>query len=664
MQSAPINTLFILALLQFTVTQAVADHIGSVSSPNGDIVVDVVLSNEGQPTFDVSYRGNTIANGELGLNLLEGGLLAKGLQVTGVLRCDRNETYTVPVGKTSMARDHSRRLTIHLQESTAPKRLLDVEFHVADDGAAFRYLIPEQETIKSVTLLDEISQLTFPGIARAKMLPLKNYTTPYEEYYVSRGVSEVKASELIGLPMLLQLDGDGQQVWMAVTESNLNEYAGMYLSGVEARPGTLASKLSPLPGRTDGAKVLAQKSLTSPWRLLMVANDPGRFIESDLIFNLNEPSRIADSSWIKPGRTTFPWWNGYILEGVGFKPGLNTATHKHYIDFCSEHGIEYHSIDGTNDQAWYGGPIAPIGPTDVTKAIPEIDMPELLHYAKEKGVRLRLWMHWLALKPQLDEALATYEKWGIEGIMIDFMDRDDQEMVEFYHEVSEKAAKHHLTVNWHGAYKPTGMERTWPNVLNYEAALNQEYNKWSQVGTPPKHNLDVAFVRAIAGPVDYHQGGMRSVMPAKLKVSNPSPQVQGTRGHQLAMYVIFENHLPMLADYPEAFQGQGGLEFLTAVPANWDETRVLKAELDRVLTVARRRGNVWYLGGMTGDRPASVDLPLSFLGDGDFAAEVLLDASGDDPTKIEKRWIDVDASAFLTIEIPVGGGFVATIHQK
>ncbi len=307
----------------------------------------------------------------------------------------------------------------------------------------------------------------------------------------------------------------------------------------------------------------------------MVADAPGRLIESNLVFHLSAPSQIADPSWIKPGKTTFPWWNGYVLPGVDFKPGVNTATMKHYIDFCAAHGIPYHSLDGL-DIAWYGGPIQPNGTTDITKAAPSIDMPELLRYAREKNVRLRLWLHWLALKPQIDEAFRVYEAWGIEGVMVDFMDRDDQEMVAFYHEMASKAAQHHLTVTLHGAYKPTGLERTWPNVLNYEAALNQEYDKWEkpgEPGTPPAHNLDIAFVRMLAGPLDYHQGGMRSVLPENYQPHDKGPSVQGTRGHQLAMYVVYQNHLPMLADYPAAYEGQAGLDFLAEVPATWDETR-------------------------------------------------------------------------------------------
>jgi alpha-glucosidase len=336
---------------------------------------------------------------------------------------------------------------------------------------------------------------------------------------------------------------------------------------------------------------------------------------------------------------------------------------KYYIDFCAEQGIPYHSLDGL-DIAWYGGPIQPKGPTDITKAAPTIDLPEVLRHAKAKGVRLRLWVHWKALKPQIDEAFRAYEAWGIEGVMVDFMDRDDQEMVRFYHEMAEKAAKHHLTLTLHGAYKPTGMERTWPNVLTYEAVLNQEYNKWQPPGvrgTPPEHNLDVAFVRMLAGPLDYHQGGMRGVLPEDYQFRDKAPPVQGTRGHQLAMYVVYQNHLPMLADSPSAYRGQPGLEFLTQVPTTWDETRVLHAEMGRCLVIARRKGGAWYLGGMTAAQGRELDLPLGFLGEGSLEAELYLDRPEGGPNSVTRRERTVSAADTLRVVIPRAGGFAARL---
>ncbi len=630
----------------------------TLASPDSRLRVTFKLGEKARPVFDVVYRDVLLVTGSLGLEFAGSGILRENLKVVDVRRATRDEHYAIAVGKTSAARDHHHELVVSLAESTPPHRKFDVALRAFDDGIAFRYFLPEQEPLRDFVLTDEHTRLSFPGDTKAKILPLKSYTTPYEWYYDSKPVSELRSDQLIGLPMLLTYP---QKAWLAVTEANLTDYAGMYFSGVEAEPGTLVSKLSPLPGRNDGAKVRGKTPFASPWRVLMVADDPGRLIESNIVFHLNEPSSIKDTSWIKPGKTTFPWWNHYVLEGVNFKPGVNTATMKHYIDFCAEQGIPYHSLDGL-DIAWYGGPIAPDGPTDVTKAAPSIDMPELLRYSKEKAVRLRLWMHWKALQPQLDEAFRTYEEWGIEGVMIDFMDRDDQEMVNWYHEVAAKAAKHHLTVTWHGAYKPTGMERTWPNVLSYEAALNQEYNKWQPPGvrgSPPEHNLDIAFVRMLAGPLDYHQGGMRNVLPQDYQFRDVAPPVQGTRGHQMAMYVVYQNHLPMMADYPQAYRGQPGLDFIVDVPTTWDETRVLHAELNQCLVIARRKGDAWYLGGMTASKQHELDLPLDFLGKGSFEADLYQDDPAAGPTAVARRKQIVTVNDKLRIVMPPSGGFAA-----
>ena len=636
----------------------------ALDSPDGALRVTFRLNEQGRPAFAVTYHQAPIATGILGLEFAGSGLLAENLRVVDTRRGSRDSTYPIAVGKASAARDHHHELIVGLEEVASPKRRLDVVFRAFDDGVAFRYVIPEQEPLEEFVLTSEETRFTFPGDPRARALPLNSYTTPYEKYYETLKVSAIGSQMLIGLPLLLELPRDGSDpVWLAMTEANLTDYAGMYLSGVDGDAGTLAAKLSPLPGRDDGAKVLGRAPHASPWRVLMVADDPGRLIESQLVFHLSEPAKIKDTSWIRPGKTTFPWWNGYVLEGVDFEPGVNTATMKHYIDFCAEQGIPYHSLDGL-DIAWYGGPIHPNGPTDVTTAAPSIDLPELLRYAKKRGVRLRLWMHWKALKPQIDEAFRRYEQWGIEGVMVDFMDRDDQEMVRFYHEMAEKAAKHHLTLTFHGAYKPTGMERTWPNVLSYEAVLNQEFNKWQPPGTrgtPPAHNLDVAFIRMLAGPLDYHQGGMRNVLPEKYRWRDKAPPVQGTRGHQLAMYVVYQNHLSMLADYPAAYRGEPGLDFLVEVPANWDETRVLRAEMSRCLVIARRAGRAWYLGGMTAVEPRELDVPLDFLGEGSFAAALYLDDPAGEPTAIHQRRQLVSPGETLRIVMPASGGFAARL---
>ncbi len=652
----------VFAMCASRLASAQPEALLELESPGDTLTVRLGLDETGRPRGTVAKGDSVVATFRLGLDLAGSGRAVEGLRLVHAERAQRDESYSIPVGKTSRARDHHRALTVTFADRESGGHRFGVTLRAYDDGVAFRYSLPAGAE-DSFVLRDELTEFTFPGEPVARYLPLPSYTTSYEARYETRALSGVSAG-LIALPLLLERpEAGGQRVWIALTEAELTDYAGLYTERLEGTDATLVARLSPLPGRTDGAKVIGKTPHASPWRVLMIADEPSRLLESNLVFHLNEPSRIDDPSWIRPGRTTFPWWNAYTLGDVPFEPGLNTETHKHYIDFCAEEGIEYHSLDGT-DTAWYGGPIVPKGVTDITTSVPEIDLPELFRYAKKKGVRLRLWMHWRALKPQIDAAFPLYVSWGAEGVMVDFMDRDDQEMVAFYHEVAEKAARHRLTVTWHGSYKPTGMERTWPNVLTYESALNQEYNKWDERGTPPEHNLSVAFIRMLAGPVDYHQGAMRNVPPGEFSPEYRAPSVPGTRAHQLALYVVYQNHLPMLVDYPSAYRGEAGFDFIARVPVTWDETRVLHAEIGRAIIVARRSGRTWFLGGLNAGERTTVRLSLAFLGPDEFAATVYEDDPPGGPRALRVRQVDVEPARELAVTMAPAGGFAGVVRPR
>jgi alpha-glucosidase len=644
------------------VGQVPEKDLGTLQSPNG--LISATSSPVDQtPALAISYRSEQIVQCKLGLIFDDGAVHEKARYVAHSTS-SRDETYPIAVGKCSTARDQHHELLIHLQEAEPSTRDWFVRVRAFDEGIAFRYEIPNHPKSDRYVLRNERTEFLLPEKTLIRYLPLASYSTSYEGYYQSAPIEEITANKLMALPIHLQFrPRDGSKACMIMTEANLTDYAGLYLTRPEDRPTVLVSKLSPLPTRNDGVTVTGSYPFVSPWRVLFIGPEPGPFLESNLIFHLNPPSQVTDPSWIKPGKTTFPWWNGFVLENVDFVPGLNTATQKHYIDFCAANGIPYHSLDGT-DTAWYGGPIIPNAPCDITKSVPEIDLPEVLRYAKSKGVRLRAWMHWRALQAQLDSALPIYQNWGLEGIMVDFMDRDDQEMIRFYHQVAEKAARHKLTVTWHGVCKPTGMERTWPNILSYEGALNQEYNKWDAKGTPPEHNLDVAFIRGIAGPVDYHAGGMRSVQARDYQPQYKAPQVQGTRAHQLAMYVVFQNHMPMLVDFPEAYADQPGLKFLAEVPTIWDETRVVAAQMFSHLVVARRRNQVWYLGAMGAGGRQTLTVPLAWLGKGHFQARLFEDDENGPPTALRILTRDVSAADGLEIKLAEGGGLAAILTPR
>jgi alpha-glucosidase len=490
-------------------------------------------------------------------------------------------------------------------------------------------------------------------------LPLESFTTSHEGRYQRQPVAETSAEWLIGLPILLELPGTG---WAAIAEANLTNYAGMYLSKANVVNGrenvaTFVSRLSP---RVDEKSLAVRAPLPheSPWRVIIVGKEAERLIESDLVLKLNAPRAIDDISWIKPGQTTFPWWNGYYEEDVQFTPGLNTATAKHYIDFCAEYGIPYHSLEGAGDTAWYGGPLVPYEGADPTTAIDGLDLPEILAYAKRKGVRLRLWMHWQAARDHMARAFPLYRQWGIEGVMIDFMDRDDQEMVNFQRELLRLAAENRLTVTFHGVAPPTGLERTYPNLLTSEAIMNLEYDKWDAIGISPEHDVTVPLTRMVAGPLDYHQGSLRGVPPASYRPKVQAPLVIGTPCRMLASYVVFQNHLPMLADYPTAYRRHPLTRVMTGIPATWDDTRAVAAKVGEYAVIARRSGEEWWIGAMTDSAAREFPISLDFLGLGRFRADIYSDDLGS-PHQFAKLERDVTSTDVLPIRLaPAGGAFV------
>lgn len=595
-----------------------------LASPGGQLEITLTLDAGGVPSYAVSHQGRpVIAPSALGLELKTGGLLSKGLKVTGVRRDARDETYTLVVGKTRQARDRFNELTVSLEESAAPGRKLDVIFRAYDDGAAFRYRWPMQAEMKSIEIAAERSEFRFPTDYTCWALQLGSFTTSYEGEYDRITSNRIKSDAIVGLPLVCQTTDEATTI--ALSEADLNDYAGLYFTGLTRGYG-VASRLSPRPDDASVAvrATVKETGFNTPWRVVMVASEPGKLIESTLITNLNPPSAIGDASWVRPGRSAWDWWSGQLAEGVKQR-GMNNETMKHYIDFASEFGLEYMLIDA----GWYtriayleGADLK----ADITKTVPEIDLPGLVAYARERRVDVFVWLHWVPARDQMDVAFPYYEKLGIKGVKIDFMDRDDQEMVAFFHRVLKKAAEHHLMVNFHGAYKPTGLVRTYPNYITQEGVMGAEYNKWSARVTPT-HNLTLPFTRMLLGPMDYTPGGFRNVARRDFKIQNTGPQVMSTRAQQLAMFVVYDSPFACVSDAPGAYRGQAGAEFLKIVPSSWDETRVLGGEIGEHVTIARRRGPDWYVGVMTNEREREIQVPLDFLGGGSYRLTLYTDGA-------------------------------------
>ncbi|HEY0375955.1 MAG TPA: glycoside hydrolase family 97 protein [Pyrinomonadaceae bacterium] len=630
-------------------------------SPGSQLEITLALNERGALAYSVSYRGQAVLiPSALGLEFKQGGLLSQGLRVTNVRRDERDENYTLAAGKTREARDHYNELTVSLEEQGAPRRKLELIFRAYDDGAAFRYRLPSQTAVKDFELAAERSEFRFPADLDCWALQLGSFTTSYEGEYDHIISDRIRADAVIGLPLVCR--SRDERTTFALSESDLKDYAGLYFARVAGGGYGVTSRLAP---RRDDKSVavrgtVSAEGFVTPWRVVMVSSEAAKLIESTLIQNLSTPSVVNDTSWIRPGRSAWDWWSGPNTEGAAFKVGMNDATMKHYIDFASEMGLEYMLIDA----GWYS-PLPGYGPqmdlkADLTKTIPEIDLPGLVSYARGKNVGLWVWAHWRLVNDQMDAAFPHFERLGIKGVKIDFMDSDDQEMVAFYHRVLRKAAEHHLLVDLHGAYKPTGLARTYPNYLTQEGVMGAEYNKWSARVTAT-HNVTLAFTRLLLGPMDYTPGAFRNRARREFNVKFIGPEVMTTRAHQLAMYVVYESPFACVSDNPEAYRGQAGAEFLKIVPTTWDETRAIGGRIGEYVVVARRRGREWYVGALNNEEAREIQLPLIFLGGGGYKATVYADGAQAGEVVVTTT-ADINSGKFkgtgglMTLKLAPGGG--------
>jgi alpha-glucosidase len=631
-----------------------------LTSPDGRIVFALAI-NRGIPVYSVAFNKNPlIENSSLNLQVDGLGMLRQAYISQSPAIKEVNETYTLPVGKASRVSNHYRQAIIPLEDKLNKDWGVDIEVRVFNDGLAFRYSLSKQNAITALTILEERTEFRFTTDPVVKALLLPNFTTSHEGLYTTAALSSIKEDTLMDMPALFQFPG---KTYMAITEAALLDYAGMYLV---KHNGNLYSQLSPLPGQQ---KIKVQASLPhySPWRVLLISDRVGSLIESNIITSLNAPSAIKDISWLKPGTTTFPWWNGTIIPD-SIKGGNNFETNKYYIDFCAANNIKYHSIVEYGGHEWYtndGEGYQPGPNADITKPVEGLDMKQVCDYGKKKNVGIRVWTHWKALYPKLDTAFALFEKWGLSGMMVDFMDRDDQEMVNIQTEILQKAANHHLHIQFHGAYKPTGLSRTYPNEFTREGAMNYEYDKWEKLVTPDA-DLNIVFTRMLAGSTDYHLGGFRALPAEKFIAQNIRPYVMGTRCHMLAMYVVLENYLPMVADYPDAYIGQPGFEVIKKIPGTWDETRVPAAAVDQYVSIARRKNNGWFIGTITGNNAREVSVNLNFLPAGKYTAEIYSDAAdaSENANHLTKQIKTVDKKTILKLLLAPGGGNVVILNKS
>ncbi|MGI4886428.1 MAG: glycoside hydrolase family 97 protein [Janthinobacterium lividum] len=640
---------------------AQAQRVVRLASPAGQLVFTFRLTPQA-PTYRVALAGQpVVAESALGLVFKEGGAFSAGLQLLSAKVSQTDEIYALPAGKSSRVRNHYRQAVLALRESAGAHRQVNLVVRAFDDGVAFRYEFPAQQNWPAYTLTEENSTFRLAGNPTVLTLFRESYTTSHEGLYSRLPLANVRADTLMDLPTLFEFPG---RAYLAITEAAVRDYATLYLA---QHGGVLTGRLSPLPGQTE-VKVVATLPHRSPWRVLLLGRRVETLMESNIVTSLNEPTAIPDLSWLKPGLSTFHWWNGDVVPDTTFSPGLNFDTNKYYIDFCARQGLAYHSVIGYGGVAWYvndGVSYAPGPHSDVTRPVPGLDMQQICDYAKTKGVGIRVWVHWQPFYAQLDKALAQYEAWGVQGMMVDFMDRDDQQMVNMQEEMLRKAAQHHIHIQFHGAAKPTGLARTYPNEFTREGTLNYENNKW---GPPmlPNHDLNMPFTRGLAGPTDYHLGGFRAVPLARFKPQQTRPLMVGTRCHMLAMYVVLESALGLVCDYPAAYENQPGFEFIRTLPTAWDETRVPQAEIAQYACFARRRGPDWYVGTINSSEARTLALKLDFLPPGEYEATLYGDAPdvATTPNHLVKQTRRVHRGDVVEMQLAAGGGQVMVIRKQ
>ena len=644
-----------------------------LSSPDGALELTVAVRNSLEPkppgvrlSYSLQFHGrDVLLNSTMGLDFLHQAPLAEDLEIRKVERRSVDASWQRVWGKRRHVVDRFNELRLTLEETRAPARTLVLLIRAYDGGLALRYELPEAWGVFELSA--ERTTFDFPGNPTVWAADYGGFRSPQESEFVEQRLSDLDPARIYGCPVLVRLEPD---LWAAVTEANLTDWAGMHLTRRAAERSTLVTTLAPHPDEPSVA-VRSKAPRSSPWRVVMVGVRPGDFIESDLLQNLNEPLAI-DPSWIEPGKSAWDrWWSGNYAPEVDFEIGMNTATMKYFVDLASEMDWKYQLVDWY----WYGPPFAeqaidasqePNPDADITKVVPELDLPALIQYAEAKGVGILLWLNWASAATQMDEAFPLYRKWGVRGVKIDFMNRDDQEMVNFYHRTVEKAAENHLLVDFHGAYKPTGWSRTYPNLITREGVLGNEYSKWSGRVTPD-HCLTIPFTRGMLGSMDFTPGGFRQKTKQSFRAVGgdaPGPFVMGTRAYQLAMLIVYESGLQVLCDSPYSYRSSpAGTDFLKVVPTTWDDTRVIHGQVGDFITVARRSGDEWYLGSMTDWTARKLEIPLDFLGDGHYRAEIWADAyeADDYPDRVMKQERTVTAEDTIEATMAPGGGQVVRI---
>jgi alpha-glucosidase len=624
-----------------------------LSSPDGKIVVTVSAGPDVK--WSATYEGREIitsikAGMTLGTNKVLGENETVKKAVNGVVN---DVIEPVISNKRSKIINNCNTLLITFKSG------FGVQFRAYNDGIAYRF---ETFLKDDIIVKNEITELQFPAKSYTWYPLEESFMSHNERIFIHSSLDTISEKHLASLPTLFVANG----VNILLTESDIDDYPGMWLRGAGSGKLIGIHPYYPEEEKLKGDRNLivtktkdyiasTKGTRTFPWRAFVIAGNDGQLIESDLVFKLAPPNKLTDTKWIKPGQVAWDWWNALNIYGVDFRAGINNDTYKYYIDFASKNGIEYIILD----EGWYKS-------GTVLESIPAINIPELCKYAESKNVGVILWVVWKTFWDKIDDACALYEKWGVKGVKVDFMQRDDQKVVNFYHEAIQKTASHHLIIDFHGAYKPDGIGRTYPNALTREGVKGMENSKWSKDITPD-HDITLAFTRMVAGPMDYTPGAMINMDRSNFNPQFTRPASQGTRVHQMALYVIYESPLQMLSDSPTNYmREQECTDFLVKIPVVWDELKVLDAKIGDYLLLARQSGKDWFIGALTDWSKREMEINMSFLPAGDYEMEIFQDGINADRHAQDYKHMktSVKSGDKMKINLAPGGGWIAKVSPK
>lgn len=655
--------LSLVALLLMLCASAIAKDF-TLASPNGKLKVTVNVDKT--ITYEVNFNSQQLlAPSQISMTVGKGETWGVGSKLTKAFSGVRNTTIKAQNYKKAVVKDQCNMLLFLFKG-------FSLEFRAYDEGVAYRFCSGSK---KPLNVINEQADMNYASnfeslvpYVREKGDITKQFDNSFENTYTQTQLSGLKDGQLIFLPYIVKADNG---VKVVVAESDVENYPGMFVqkgSKANALKATFApypktvkqgghNELEQLVTETENYITVAKPGQQFPWRIISVSADDKDILNNDMVFRLASPSRLANASWVKPGKVAWDWWNDWGLYKVPFKAGINTETYKYYIDFAAKHGIEYVILD----EGWAVNKKA-----DLFQIVPEIDLKAIVDYGKQKGVGIILWAGYKAFDRDMERVCKTYSAMGVKGYKVDFINRNDAEVMNFLYKAAETCAKYKQVLDFHGICPPTGLTRTWPNVINFEGVDGQENDKWSTIKQydQVQYDVTVPFARNFAGPMDYTQGAMLNGTHDTFHPSNSEPMSQGTRCHQLAEYVIFISPLNMLCDSPTHYEAEPECtEFIAGIPTVWDETVPLKSEVGEYVAVARRKGAKWYVGALTNWTPRDLTLDLSPLKVAGKSAIVFKDGVNAEKfaQDYEKTTLTIPADGKVTVHLAPGGGVALEI---